>query len=326
MTVEEDELMVRAAWYYYVGGFNQAKTAQRLGVTRARVNKMLAEARESGLVSISIDYQQVGMLPIEDQLVQRYGLDFCLSTPAFGFHDPSPVDQEVHKQIAFRAVGIAASNYLKKRLTENETITIGTGWGRTIDQMTQHLAGVHAPRARFISIMGSLTANNAYNPFDVVHRLARRTGAQGFFLPVPFIVDSLEDRRMLLSQRSVMAAMAIAEAADVCFISAGELTEDSVLFQQGMISKQELDSLHAAGAVGDANGIFFDKHGQRVDHNLNQRTIALDLAQLKSTPVILLIAGQYKTQAADALLRSGIISGLIIDGDTAQALASIDCG
>jgi len=326
MSLQDDELKVRAAWYYYVGGFNQEKTAQRLGATRARVNKMLAEARESGLVSISIDHQHVGALPIEDQLEQRYGLDFCISTPAFGFHDTSPVDKDVRRQIAFRAVGVAAANHLRKRLAENQTITVGTGWGRTIDQMTLQVAGVQAPHARFISIMGSLTANNAYNPFDVVHRLARRTGAQGFFLPVPFIVDSVEDRRTLLSQRSVIAAMDIAEAADVCFISAGELTEDSVLFQQGMISKHELDSLHAAGAVTDANGIFFGQDGQRVVHDLNQRTIALDLAQLQSIPVILLIAGQEKTRAADAMLKSGIINGLIIDGDTALTLSRSDFG
>jgi len=326
MSVEDDDLRVRAAWYYYVGGFNQEKVAQRLGVTRARVNKMLAEARESGLVSISIDHQHVGVLPVEDLLVQRYGLDFCISTPAFGFHDTSPVDQEARKQIAFRAVGVAAANYLKKRLAENEAITVGTGWGRTIEQMTLQLAGVHAPRARFISVMGSLTPNSAYNPFEVVHRLARRTGARGFFLPVPFIVNSVEDRRILLSQRSVIEAMAIAEAVDVCIISAGELTEDSLMFRQGMINQCELDSLRAAGAVADANGLFFDQHGRQARHSLNQRTIALDLAKLQSIPVIVLIAGQEKTRAADGLLKSGIINGLIIDGDTAQALAASDFG
>jgi len=321
---EDDELMVRAAWYYYVGGFNQEKTAQRLGLTRARVNKMLAEARENGLVSISIDYQRVGVLPTEDRLAARYKLDFCMSTPAFGFHDSTATDRKVRRQIAFRAVGTAAANYLKKRLTENPAITVGTGWGRTIEQMTLHLAGVRAPQARFISVMGSLTANNAYNPFEVVHRLARRTGAQGFFLPVPFIVDSVKDRKTLLSQRSVAAGMAIAEAADVCMISAGELTENSLLFQQGMISQQELDDLRAAGAVGDANGIFFGQRGQKVKHSLNQRTIALGFEQMKSIPVILLIAGQDKLRAADGVLKSGLINGLIIDGDTAQALSSTD--
>ncbi|MDX3926209.1 MAG: sugar-binding transcriptional regulator [Shinella sp.] len=321
MPTDDDDLMIRAAWYYYVGGFNQEMTASKLGLTRARVNKMLAEARESGLVSISIDHQRVGVLPIEDMLSRRYGLDFCISTPAFGFHDTSPDDSEVRKQIAFRAVGVAAANHLKTLLADNEALTVGTGWGRTIEQMTLQLAGVRAPHARFISVMGSLTANNAYNPFEVVHSLARRTGGQGFFLPVPFIADSVDDKRVLLSQRSVVKAMEIAETASVCIISAGELTEESLLRRQGMISRSELESLRAAGAVGDTNGIFFDSDGKQVNHDLNQRTIALGFEQLKALPVILLIAGQEKAQAAKALLRSGIVNGLIIDGDAAEAVA-----
>ncbi|WP_027993229.1 sugar-binding transcriptional regulator [Sinorhizobium meliloti] len=323
MSEDDDALMVRAAWFYYVGGLNQEMTAARLGLTRARVNKMLAEARESGLVSISIDHQRVGVLPLEDKLRVRFGLDFCISTPAFGFHDTSKEDSEVRKQIAFRAVGVAAANHLKTLLSENDSLTVGTGWGRTIEQMTLHLAGVRAPHARFISVMGSLTANNAYNPFEVVHSLARRTGGEGYFLPVPFIADSIDDKKVLISQRSVVKALEIARSASFCFISAGELTEDSLLRRQGMISSAELESLRQAGAVGDTNGIFFDSEGRQVDHELNERTIALGFEELKALPVLLLIAGGEKVQAARALLRSGVINGLIIDGDAAEALAAI---
>ncbi len=188
--------------------------------------------------------------------------------------------------------------------------------------MTLQLAGVRAPQARFISVMGSLTANSAYNPFEVVHMLARRTGGQGFFLPVPFIADSAEDRKVLISQRSVARALEIARTASVCFISAGELTEDS-LRRQNMLSKSELESLRAAGAIGDTNGIFFDENGQQVEHEMNQRTIALSFADLKKVQVVLLIAGQEKAVAAKALLKSGIVNGLIIDGDAAEALIAI---
>jgi DNA-binding transcriptional regulator LsrR (DeoR family) len=208
-------------------------------------------------------------------------------------------------------------------LADNEEATIGTGWGRTIEQMTLQLAGVRAPQARFISVMGSLTANSAYNPFEVVHMLARRTGGQGFFLPVPFIADSAEDRKVLISQRSVARALEIARTASVCFISAGELTEDSLLRRQNMLSKSELESLRAAGAIGDTNGIFFDTDGQQVEHEMNQRTIALSFAELKKVQVVLLIAGQEKAAAAKALLKSGIVNGLIIDGDAADTLLAL---
>jgi DNA-binding transcriptional regulator LsrR (DeoR family) len=323
MSDPEQELMLRAAWLYYVGGANQEATAARLGLTRARVNKMLSEARESGLVNISIDHAGMGMLPVEDTLRDRFGLDFCIATPAFEFETAGDGHSDAFRQIYFRAVGLAAANYLKSVLAKNETATIGTGWGRTIEQMTLHLGGVRAPKARFISVMGSLTANNAYNPFEVVHALARRTGGEGYFLPVPFIADSVEDRKVLMSQRSVVKAIEIARTATVCFISAGELTEDSLLRRQGMISRAELESLRKAGAVGDTNGLFFDVEGRQVDHELNQRTIALGVEDLMKVPVVLLIAGREKLAAATALLRSGLVNGLIIDGDAAVALSGM---
>lgn len=220
-------------------------------------------------------------------------------------------------------MGVAAATYLKSFLSDHEEATIGTGWGRTIEQMTLQLAGVRAPKARFISVMGSLTANSAYNPFEVVHMLARRTGAQGFFLPVPFIADSAEDKKVLVSQRSVAQAIEIARKVSVCIISAGELTEDSLLRRQNMLTKEELISLRAAGAIGDTNGIFFDTQGRPVNHELNRRTIALNFEELKKIPVVLLVAGQEKTAATQALLKSGIINGLIIDGDTTASLINL---
>jgi len=316
--VSEQELVAKAAWLYHVAGLNQESTARRLGITRARVNKMLSDARESGLVSISINQADVGLLPVEEALKAEYGLDFCICTPALGLS--ADEDGDLSQKFAFRAVGTAAAAHLRVVLAESTHPVIGTGWGRTIEQMTLQLAGVRAPHARFISLMGSLTANSAYNPFEVVHSLARSTGGQGFFLPVPFIADSAEDRQVLLSQRSVQRALDIARTTTVAYVSVGELTEDSLLRQQEMITREELNALRALGAVGDTNGIFFDREGRPVDHELSHRTIAMPLVDLKQASIVALVAGLPKVNAAQALLRSGLCRGLIIDGDTALQL------
>ncbi|MBB5222920.1 DNA-binding transcriptional regulator LsrR (DeoR family) [Amaricoccus macauensis] len=317
---ESQMLMARAAWLYYVAGFNQEAAAKRLGITRARINKLLADARESGLVSIQINQAYVGLLPVEEELRSRYGLDFCVCTPELGqtdAGDQGEAAEEFLRGYAFRAVGMAAAAHLKRHLQANRTAVIGTGWGRTLEQMTLNSTGISAPDARFISLMGSLTANSAYNPFEVVHALARATGGEGHFLPVPFIADSAADRQVLLAQRSVQQALVLAREATVAYISIGELTETSLLRRQEMISADQLVSLRAAGAVGDTNGLFFDAAGSPVDHELNSRTIALGFDDLRQTNVIALVAGVAKQHAADAFLRSGVARGLVIDGDTA---------
>lgn len=319
---EDQILMARAAWLYHIGGLNQEATAKRLGITRARVNKLLSDARDTGLVSVTINPANVGLLPVEEAIRQRYGLDFCICTPALG-HDVGHSESDaVLAPFAFRAVGAAAAAHLRRHLANVSHAVVGTGWGRTLEQMTLQLAGVSAPTARFISLMGSLTSNLAYNPFEVVHSFARTTGAEGFFLPVPFIADTPEVRDILLSQQSVQQALILARSTTVAYISLGELREESLLRKQGMISVEELSQLREAGAVGDTNGLFFDAEGRPVDHPLNRRTIALGFEDLARTSTVALVAGRSKLQAAKGFLASGIAAGLIIDGDTALELVA----
>ena len=50
-----EQLHTRVAWLYYLENFTQAEIGERLGLTRARVNKMLSECRESGLVRVTLN-------------------------------------------------------------------------------------------------------------------------------------------------------------------------------------------------------------------------------------------------------------------------------
>ena len=53
----ESDQLVRAAWLYYIGGNTQEQTAEILGVSRVKVARLLAEAREAGIVKISIEHR-----------------------------------------------------------------------------------------------------------------------------------------------------------------------------------------------------------------------------------------------------------------------------
>ncbi len=311
----EAELMTRAAWLYHVAGLNQEETARRLGLTRARVNRLLQQARDHGVVSISINDRDLGLLAEEETIRTRFGLEFCITTPALGLPDGG-------SDTALRMVGVAGARWLRDRLAATPDAVVGVGWGRTLAHLARQMTGAKAPGARFISLMGSLTANAAFNPFDVVQTLAQATGGAGYFLPVPFIANSAADRRMLLDQQAVAAPLALARRADVALISVGELDDGAILRRAGMIGLEDLASLRRAGAVGDTNGIFFDAAGLPVDHPLNRRTLAVGLADLAATETVLLSGGLGKIPATRALLASGAVRGLVIDGDSAIILAA----
>ncbi len=318
------ELIVRAAWLYHVGGLTQGEVAARLGVHRTRVVRLLGEARERGLVSVTIHHEQVRDLEVEGAIARRHGLDFCLATPPVGLGDAGaePRLAAVQEMIARRAVGSAAASFLKGKLAPGRPVTVGVSWGRTLEQVALHLSGAHNPRARFVSLMGSLTRNSASNPFEVVQALAARTGGEGHFLPVPFIADTVADRAVLMSQRTVAQALDLARSADLFLISVGELSETAFLRKQAMLSAAELAGVRARGAVADSLGRLFDRAGAQVDHELAHRTLALEFEHLRGRNVVLLAGGVQKVDAVRALLRTGVVRGLIIDGDAAGLLAS----
>ncbi len=317
----DTQLMTRAAWLYYVGGINQQKTSERLGITRARVNKLLQQARESGIVSITINDREVGLLPVEESIAKHFRLTCCICTPQLGLEENTGVSSGDYAEFPRRAVGAAAATYLRQKLASQPDMTVGTGWGRTLEQVPRHLAGFDASAARFVSLMGSLTANSAFNPFEVVQALARATSAEGYYLPVPFVADSHSDRNILMKQSTVSKPLKLARHADMALISIGELTEHSLLRRQRMITQAEVRSLRKAGAVGDTTGIFFNKQGKAVDHPLNQRTLGVGFDALKRSKTVILSAGFEKIDALHALLNSGVATGLIIDGDSALALS-----
>ncbi len=318
------DIMVRAAWLYHVGGMTQEEVGRRLGLHRTRVVRLLSEARERGLVSVTINHETIRDLAVEDCIVRRYGLDFCLATPAMDFEDAAgePRLLAAQEMIARRAVGGAAANFLKGKLAGGAPVTVGVSWGRTLEQMTLQLSGVQNPQARFVSLMGSLTRNSASNPFEVVQALAARTGGEAHFLPVPFIADSEADRIVLMSQRTVAQALELARSADFYLISVGELRDTAFLRQHGMLSASELRSVRSQGAVADSLGRLFAEDGTEVDHELVRRTLAVGFEQLRGRDVVLAAGGLGKVPAIRALLRAGVVKGLVIDGDSASALAA----
>ncbi len=315
-------LQLRAAWLYYMAGLTQEEVARRLGLHRTRVVRLLAEARERGLVSVTIHHEAIRDHEAEQAITDRYGLDFCLATPPVGLMGENEALAESEGLFARRAVGSAAASFLRGKLLLGQPITVGVSWGRTLEQMALHLAGVRNEHARFVSLMGSLTRNSASNPFEVVQALAVRTGGEGHFLPVPFIADSPADRAVLLSQRTVTEALALAGAADLYLISVGELSEAALLHRQGMLSEAELRDIRARGAVCDTLGRLFDAAGRPVEHSFSERTLAVDFDGLRGRDVVLLAAGRTKAVATRALLRTGLVRGLILDGDLAAVLTA----
>ncbi len=309
---ERDDV-IQAAWLYHIGQMSQEEVSRRMGLSRFKVLRLLAEAREQGLVRISIEHGSAATLLLAGRLSERFGLTEVLVAP-----DPGEGDEA-----ARRAVGQLAAGYLT-RVAREGSLTVGVGWGRTVAAMSDALTGLRNPDLCFVSLMGSMTRTSATSPFDVCVRLAALTGGRAVFLPAPFLADSAEDAAMILRQRMVREAVDAAQGAAHMFISVGECTAESLLQTSGVLTKDEVAALGAAGAVADTTGKFFRADGALAETDLNARSPSIGVADLRRSDVVLLSAGVGKARATQAVLRAGFVDRLIVDEALAVALLEGD--
>ena len=308
-TDPEDSLAIRAAWLHYAGGLTQAAVAKRLGLPSVKAHRLIARAVAAGVVKVTIDGEIVECAALEDQLCTRYGLDFCEVAPDLGEED-----------LPLRALGLAGAAFLRREIERGDTPVIGLGHGRTLAAAIQEMPRIDANGIRFVSLLGGLTRHYAANPHDVMHRLAAKTGAQAYVLPVPFFANSAEDRAVLLAQPGVREIFDMSGGAGLKLVGIGTADSGAQLVASGMIEPREIDEINAAGGAGEMLGHFFDAQGGVLETTLTARTLSVELNTRDDSRIVAIAGGAEKVGAVRAVLRSGWLRGLITDEATARAI------
>jgi DNA-binding transcriptional regulator LsrR (DeoR family) len=303
----EAQLQTRAAWYYYVGGLTQQEIADRLGLTRLRVNKIVGQARADGLVRIEIQMPFASCVALEEQLKARFALDEVSVVPSV----PDPDTQQ-------EVIGEAAAIMLEPLLKDG--IGLGVGWGRTLRGAARRMRAHRHPSSWVTSLMGGLTRGSGTNTFEVVTEFARLLGAECYYVAAPIYCPSVESRSTLLTHYGLAEVMRRAREGHIALLACGDLSSRSLLASTNIVS-ENLEDLRAAGAVGDILGTFLDEYGRPVNHPLNQQVMALGPQELKAYPVsILASGGMGKLQVIRGILNARYIRRLVTDEAVAEAL------
>lgn len=308
----DGDLSVRAAWLSLAGGFTQEQIAERLGVSRVKVARLIARAQREGRIKVFVEGPVTACLELEDELSRRFGLTGCHVAPSID-DDPLPL----------RVLGPAGAQVLQQVLGRKEITVIGVGHGRTLAAAVQALPWTSRPDMRFVALLGSLTRSAATNPFDVIARMADKSGGTGYYMPAPFRCDSEQDRTVFLGQRTLRQVFDLAKRAQVMVVGAGAVQRDSHMVQSDVLTVEEHDEVARSGACGELLGTFIDADGRPVATQVNKCCIALPLEDLVGKEVILLAGGHGKARAARAALKTGLIRQMITDEATARRIIEL---
>lgn len=294
-------LATKAAWYYYMEDSTQAQIAEVMGVSRAKVIRLLEEARAQGIVQFSFRKNDSQRVSAEQLLIDRFGLKDA-------FVVPTPLDSSAINQ----SIAQGAAHYVSDHLREDGYLNIG--YGDTVSRMLGFLAKNREESLNVVSLTGGVSY---YLPSVGTTAYSMHL----FLTPSPLVVSSRQVRDALLDEKSLQDVSTMTEYADMSVVGIGAAVEGATVLRNGILNEGELTVLKMQGAVGDVLNHFMDKDGNLIKTEIEDRVISTDLDKLRQLKNVVGVAGgKDKVTAIKAVLNGGYLNVLITDSDTAAEL------
>ena len=306
--------LARATWLYHHQKLTQQQVADELGLSRPTVVRLLRQALEAGIVTVSLRLDVLAQMELSAQIAQRFGLKEVFIVPTSVEHTEVDV---------LRAVGEMGALYLENHLQPNQVITLT--WGKTLLQVARALNDRPVKGAVIAQTLGGLNPGHAINPYRVASLFGEKLHAPVYHLYVPMMVASKELRELFFSDPGVQATLAVARLAALTLVSVGKVDHGATVVQTGLLNESVMDQLKARGAVGDISGRYFDIRGERILGDVDDRMMALTWEDFRRFENVVAVAcGLDKRDAILGALRTGVLTRLIIDDQTALALVEAD--
>jgi DNA-binding transcriptional regulator LsrR (DeoR family) len=305
------DLVIRAAWLYYVAGNTQEQLASKLNVSRQAAQRLVASAVADGLITFRIDHPIRACVELEEALRIAFSLDYVEVVPG---------DADLDGVVG---LGGAAARQLETHLSPKAPTVLAFSTGRTLRATVAQVAPMERPQHTVVSLIGTMTRDGRASPYEVVMRLADRVGAKCYPLPTPVVTDTAGERELLQSQRSYRVVQALVDQAKVAFVGVGTIDATAPLLIDGFITGEELGVLTRAGAIGEVAGSAFDAQGHLIESAVSARSTAIPI-ELPGTRLMIGIAGgRAKAAAIAAALRGRLLTGLITDEAAARRILEL---
>ena len=301
------EQTIRAAWLYHERGLNQQAVADRLGVSRSTVSRLLTDAERDGIVRVTVTVPVPETASIAERLIERYEL--AGATVELTLDGESP-----------REVAATAMARRLEHMVANGPSTIAAGWGRTLGAAAQRARSTHTSGVTIVDAFGHTTAEHIAPAVEVTNTLGSKFGAKVTHIPSPGFAPTAEIAVNFFESESVATALERARNADMVMVAIGIVGAESLLVQAGYLDEQAMSEIVTAGAVGEVFGRYFDANGDPVMPQA-LHPVALTLDDLRACRrVIAAAGGADKAAAVQGAIAAGIIDELAVDDTLAQAL------
>ncbi|MGE5652924.1 MAG: sugar-binding transcriptional regulator [Bacillota bacterium] len=271
-----------------------------LGIALSQEGDRLLERATPWVYSLS------GLTDLELRLARKLGLKAVHVVDG-----DSDVDQQVK-----RALGRRTAELIQEQLSRLHVIAVAGG--STIAEVAEAMPQISSRgELMVVPARGGLGEGVEIQASTIAATLARRLSGQYRLLHVP---DNLSHEAMqsLISEPGIAEVLALIRGADLLVHGIGGAAE---MARRRRSTDDEIRTLLAAGAMGEAFGFFFNRSGEIV-HSV--ASVGLGLQDINHIPHRIAVAGgSQKAEAICAVLKGGASHVLVTDEGAARRMDAL---
>jgi DNA-binding transcriptional regulator LsrR (DeoR family) len=308
------QLVVKVAQMYYLDGLKQEDIARQIGISRSLISMILTEAKERGIVEITV----------RDPFLNDDELSRLLAghhpKTEFTVIPTSSRDASARRKL----VAQRAADILARGLAEGETL--GLAWGRTCHEL------VHAFRpagekveVNVVPLIGGSSQTAAYFQInEMVRVLAERSGGTPYFIHAPALVEDRKERDLYLNGSALQAIRQRWRRIDVLVTAVGAVGSEHPDRESYLGELEVQRDMVQQDAVGDICARYFDRRGRFVQDEYYERVVGVPVEDLKAAKrAVCMASGVEKAEAIIGALKTGVAKQLIMDEPTARAVLEL---
>src|SRR5580692_1229543 len=302
-------LAARVARQYYLEGVSKVDIADRLGISRFRVARLLEGAREAGMVRIEIGLPGGSLdAALSAELCSAFGLRHAF---VFNFPDDEPA-------VLRHRLGEAAGQALMDLITPGDVL--GMSWSRVLSGLAAALTQI--PPCPIVQLTGAVPPPDGRDLLDLVRSVARVGGGPAHVFYAPMILDDAETAAAVRRQGDIAEAFALVPSVTIAVVAIGAWAPGlSTIYDA--VSPAERDALASLGVCAEMAGVFVGQDGRSVATPLDHRMIVTPGPAIERIPFVFAVAyGVAKSTAVSAAIRGGLVHGLVTHTSLARALLS----
>ncbi|SFG55974.1 sugar-binding transcriptional regulator [Sporolactobacillus nakayamae] len=306
---------IQIAQFYYEQNLTQNEIAQKTGINRTSISRILKKIRDEGIVKITINYD-LNDLSLAEKLEKQFHLKKAIVIP---------VDPGQPAYVKRTAIGQAASKFLDSILEDNDVI--GLSWGSTLATAVEALDPTELHENIFcVPMVGGPAGKleSRYHVNTICFQAAEKLKARSLMIDVPAVVEKPSMKKDWMQTHYYKEVSNMWRNITIAVVGIGSINSTGHSTWRAFYSDSSVDQFKEEHVVGDICSRFFDHYGNEIQTHLADRTLSIPLELLHNTRYTIGVAeSAEKIPGILGALNGGHLNVLVTTDETADGLLAL---